>query len=156
MLCERCKQHFATVNITHNLNGVKTKINICDICSLEIAVVEYAQNNFKAMFDKLQNIVQEIKSENCNTCGLTFEALTKGGNLGCAQCYQSFSHVLKKILQDTQAGETHKGEIPWRTHQNLIKERRIETLEHEKQKAIDTEDFDLAAKLRDQIRRETV
>jgi len=160
MLCERCKQNFATINITHNINGTVTKVNICDICSVEIAVAEYAQKTFKALFGKLQDIAQDLTQENnaniCSICSLTYEDFTNGGNLGCSDCYQSFSHILKKVLQETQAGDTHKGEIPWRTHQNLIKERRIEALEQEKQRAVEQEDFDLAAELRDQIRRETI
>jgi len=156
MLCEKCLQNIATVNITQQLNGVLTKLHLCDVCSAEVTITDYVTKHFTAVFTQLQNLINELEQmDECQVCGLTFENLTKGGNLGCADCYQSFSHVMQQILKDTQAGLTHTGEIPWRTHAPLIKERRIEDLKASMQRAVQEEDYEKAAELRDQIRRET-
>jgi protein arginine kinase activator len=94
---------------------------------------------------------QKIKK--CPTCGMTFEDFSKVGRLGCGECYRTFRPELTDLLRRIHGSPKHRGkstiEPPTETVQPVREERK---LREELRKAIENEEFEKAASLRDQIK----
>ena len=85
---------------------------------------------------------------------MTYDDFRKVGRLGCADCYPTFKRSLGSLLKRIHGSPIHVGKSPVR----LIKPSKIaktELLDLKKklERAIEHEEFEEAARLRDQIRR---
>jgi len=92
-------------------------------------------------------------SEACPFCGLTFSDFRETGRLGCPQCYETYAVHLQKLLRRVHGGTQHVGKVylpPDPTSSD--RERRLDALKRRLQRAVDSEDFERAAELRDEIR----
>ncbi|HPU62840.1 MAG TPA: UvrB/UvrC motif-containing protein, partial [Mobilitalea sp.] len=85
-----------------------------------------------------------------------YEEFLQRGRFGCAECYRSFHKELGKTLRGIQGAEVHTGKRPKgfltstdRMVQGLSEADRLAL---ELQEAIEKEEFEEAARLRDLIR----
>ena len=160
MLCERCHQQQATVHVKQIVNGAKTEMRLCQDCSAKMetpisieALFNGLLGSFLSMAAEKQNSRGHVHYEPCSRCGMTFEGFTSGGGkLGCAACYHVFSRQLEAILKNVQASIRHEGKIPKKSGQAMIQKREADRLRMLMSKAIEEENFEEAAKLRDEIR----
>jgi protein arginine kinase activator len=91
--------------------------------------------------------------EKCAFCGLTFRGFREAGRLGCPHCYSAFEGHLRGLLSRVHNSTRHVGKVylpPDPTASQL--ERRLEGLRRQLDRAVDAEDFERAAGLRDEIR----
>ena len=157
MRCEKCKKNAATVVMQKSSNGMKSDLYLCDECSGDIEISLLIENIFNSFLGKAYTTSQEVKrtaaQPTCSNCGITFEQIRQDGILGCAMCYQSFYSILEPLLINTHAAIMHEGKFPKRAGVHLKRERDISKLRAYMQQAIDEENFDRAAMLRDKIRR---
>ena len=88
----------------------------------------------------------------CPNCGFTQADFKKSGRLGCSECYLTFSEGLGGLLKTMHKGTRHVGKVPesLRTRRDLSEQ--LTALQKKLNKAIETEDFELAAQVRDQIK----
>ena len=96
--------------------------------------------------------VQDRASE-CSFCGLTFDGFRQTGRLGCPHCYETFSGHLPRLLRRIHGSTKHVGKIylpPDPTASDM--EKRLEGLRRKLERAVQSEDFERAAEIRDQIR----
>jgi len=90
----------------------------------------------------------------CPTCGLTWMQFKQTGLMGCPRDYELFERKLLPLLKRAQEGANdHMGKVPpgsktRETDRQLTSLR----LRRELQKAIDTENYERAASLRDELR----
>ena len=161
MLCEKCHQKQATVHVKQIVNGAKTEMRLCQDCSAKMDApvsIEALFNGLLGSFlsmaaEKQSNRGPQVHYEPCSNCGMTFEGFTSGGGkLGCAVCYQVFSRQLESILKNVQASIRHEGKIPKKSGQAMIQKREADRLRILMGKAIEEENFEEAARLRDEIR----
>lgn len=162
MLCEKCKKNSATVCITTVINGDKTVRNLCASCAGQEGQLPMEmpfghdfswQKLWPTIFSLGQgDMMMHGGSQSCPQCNLSFQEFAKGGRLGCSRCYQAFQPQLKPILQRIQGNGEHKGKVPKRMVGVMGVERQIEALRGRLQQAISVENFELAARLRDEIR----
>lgn len=89
----------------------------------------------------------------CPHCGLTFTDFRNTGLLGCADCYTNFQSGLEPLLKRVQGSTNHIGKVPKRGGGKARIKKEITDLRQELQQAIGREDYERAAKLRDEIRR---
>jgi protein arginine kinase activator len=90
----------------------------------------------------------------CPMCGLTWSNFKQNGLMGCSHDYTMFETKLLPLLKRAHEGATdHAGKIPaarkteeTNRHVNSLRIRR------ELQKAIDAENYEQAARLRDELR----
>src|SRR3989338_1259671 len=86
----------------------------------------------------------------CRNCGMTYEDFRKFGRLGCSECYEAFKGQLSTLLKKVHGSNQHLGKTPVRIPQ--VEKKRIECLQELKNQlmeAIQMEDFEKAADLRD-------
>lgn len=163
MLCERCQQRQATVHITEIINNLKNEKHLCEVCAQEIQAEKFnlappfTLHNFLAgllhsefgteAFSKPAR--QELKCENC---GLVESQFIKRGLLGCGECYRYFRERLEPVLRRIHGSSTHTGKVPEHIKGRISVTREIEQLKLQLKEAINKEEFEQAARLRDSIR----
>jgi protein arginine kinase activator len=155
MLCEVCKSEEATVHLTQIIGGKMQKIDLCEKCAKEKGVADPAGFSLADMLLGL-GAAEEIKSSTsqelaCPNCGFTQPDFKKTGRLGCPQCYITFNEGLSVILKDMHKGSEHKGKIPSRMAKVQVYQQKLKNLHAELQSAVQSEKYEEAASLRDQI-----
>ena len=88
----------------------------------------------------------------CPRCGFSQADFKKSGRLGCPECYRTFAEGLGGLLKTMHKGTRHIGKAPEALRQTRDNVDRLKTLQKKLTKAIETEDFELAAQFRDEIK----
>jgi protein arginine kinase activator len=90
--------------------------------------------------------------EACPACGLTAAQFRTRGRLGCPRCYEMFRQSLLPLLERVHDGTTHRGRCPGKpTDQRAGEDEQLNDLRCSLRDAINAENYELAAQLRDQI-----
>lgn len=157
MLCCICKEKPATVHLTQITGEKMQKVDLCEECAKTKGVND--QTGF-SLADLLLGLgaSQELEQAvggaeaKCPQCGFSHADFKKSGRLGCAACYQTFSEGLGGLLKSMHKGTHHVGKVPesLRTRRDLSEQ--MNNLQAKLAKAIETEDFEQAARFRDEIK----
>ncbi len=158
MLCEVCKQSQATVHLTEIVNEQMTELHLCETCANQKGT--QVESHF-GLSDLLSGLAEqgktqeseEVSTKVCPNCGMSYEDFRKVGRLGCSECYPAFKRSLGSLLKRIHGSPIHLGKTPAK----LVKPGKTKTeladLRKKLEKAIENEEFEEAARLRDQIRR---
>ena len=155
MLCDVCKEVEATVHLTQVINGKVQKVDLCETCAKEKGVSDPAGFSLADLLLGLgagENIQAEPGSVKCEVCGLIQADFKKTGRLGCSHCYETFAEGLTSLLKGMHRGIQHIGKVPPSAVKRIERERELKDLRQNLDKAIDLENYELAASLRDKIR----
>lgn len=171
MICDKCHKREAKVYYTEILNGEKKEQHLCEECASEVTTfhLESAGFNkeislgglFTSILSNYYNEPKETQEQkkpvlHCKTCGMTYEEFLQEGKFGCADCYKSFAKVLDRSLKQIQGSNVHSGKKPkgfMSKTDHLVNEvTEIDKLSIHLQEAIEKEEFEEAARLRDAIR----
>ena len=158
MLCDACKKNEAVVHYAEVVNGEIKKLNICEQCAKEKGFgveVSFSMGDMLGglIKDSSMEIDKTVKVENsCRTCGMTYEEFRKTGRLGCDKCYEIFEKKLISILDTIHKHTRHKGKIPKDYRDKFNSIMKIKELNKMLKEAVDNEEFEEAAVLRDKIR----
>lgn len=88
----------------------------------------------------------------CPACGITFDQFRKETLLGCPSDYEVFKAPLLKIIEKAQAGSiSHCGKVPARSPSENKRYVKVLNLRKELQLAINEENYERAAEIRDRI-----
>src|SRR5256885_16988462 len=136
------------------------KVHLCEECSKSKGVIEptgFSLADLLLGLGASQEIEQaaggvEIK---CPRCGFTQADFKKAGRLGCPECYNTFSEALDGLLKTMHKGTRHVGKVPESLRQSRDLSDRLKLLQKKLSKAIEDEDFEEAAILRDEIKQTT-
>ena len=157
MKCEGCKEHEATVHYTEIDNDEKREIHLCENCYRQKLTPVHKMMDFTEV---LQNLLQgamhehgSVASAICPTCGVSVAEFRAAGRLGCAQDYQVFNDTLKPLLEKMQHGIRHVGKVPARAGVELKRQNELLRLRRELERAVQREEYERAATLRDRIRK---
>lgn len=165
MICQECEDRQATLHFTKIVNGEKTEFHLCEVCAKEKGEALPGMDNSFSIHHLLSgflnmepsgqigNAYAQKQTLRCKNCGLTYSQFSTSGRFGCSQCYDTFGERLEPLLRKVHGGNLHhRGKIPQRSGIKLKKRREAEASKSELQQAIQDEDFERAARLRDQIR----
>jgi len=124
-------------------DGLK-RLDLCEECARKAGAIH--PSGFLAEEMLLQDFPQAPETKlQCSQCGYPLDSLQKTGRLGCATCYERFSASLSEALVETQKGLVHRGKRPVRRLADP------QALQEDLKQLIANEDFEGAARLRDQI-----
>ena len=159
MLCELCKESQATVHLTEIVNEQMTELHLCEACANQKGAQVESHFGLADLLSGLSDYgktqePEEVSTKACPACGMTYDDFRKVGRLGCAECYPTFKRSLGSLLKRIHGSPIHLGKSPMR----LIKPAKVAKtelldLKRRLERAIESEEFEEAAKLRDQIRR---
>lgn len=92
-----------------------------------------------------------VPNKQCPSCGMSLAEFAKSGKLGCPDCYEHFRPYLSGVLQSIHSNTTHTGKISKNADERIKRKRELEKLNAELKGAIEQQDFERAAVLRDRI-----
>jgi len=169
-MCEKCQKNQASVHMQQFLNGQKVELHLCQDCAFKIDNPEMLvslENIFKGFLDQLNtkyfqpgmapggaagSVKQTRSIKACSRCGMTFNKFKTGGRLGCDVCYQSFAKEVEVLLKNVQGSTRHEGKYPRRMGAGILSKLQISELRAQLKNAIEEENYEEAARLRDEIR----
>ena len=161
MQCQICKKIEATVHLTEIVDGVRSEMHMCEHCAQNEGVVVKSQVPINELLGNLlasQPMDEEsfgastAKDEVCPYCGFTIQQYRKDGLLGCPHDYNVFEKQLSLLVEKTQDGKTvHRGKVPSKAPQQAAVQTHIADLQKQLEAAVKSENYELAAKLRDRI-----
>lgn len=157
MTCEICGKREATVHITEIINNKVTKLHLCEECAkAKGAEMEdhFGLSDLLAGLADLGSKLEPQAADNikCPVCGFTYQDFKKAGRLGCGECYEAFKKQLAPLIKRIHGSERHMGKVPLMVGKGVREERSIQDLKIQMEKAIQLEEFEEAARLRDKIR----
>lgn len=152
--CQRCNER-ATLYITEIEDQGVEEHNLCYKCAQkylhDTEENHAAKETAGAVAAKVAVPAAKTGSAQCPVCGISFEDFRSTGRLGCAHDYEVFRNELRPLLENVHGNLRHIGKVPRRMPADTqLHTRRIQ-LRQELQQAIAVEDYERAAKLRDEI-----
>lgn len=154
--CHRCPKP-GNVSITDILGqnehgGYEIKeYLLCDDCAQKF-LMESATGKATATAASPEDELLELNQKECPHCGITFKDFRLTGRLGCPQDYEVFRAELLPLLQNIHSEHQHVGKSPRRHASATSRRAELAVLRKQLQQAILREDYEEAARLRDQIR----
>ena len=158
VLCEECKTNEASYTISVMVGGEITTRHLCGDCMAKMNM-DSASGNIKSLLSTILSAItgdtapgSVEKDVTCPRCGMTLSEFTRTGHLGCPKCYEAFREQLQPMLLQIHGRVQHAGRQPLSTAEEQRKRSATEQLQRQMEQAVALEDFETAAKLRDQIR----
>ena len=158
MLCQNCGKYEATTHVKRIVNGESAEAHLCSDCAKALGyndVFGGFGNTFGdllgSFFGEPQVSAISSRTIRCEKCGNTFNDIVNSGKIGCADCYTTFYDKLLPSLQRIHGKTRHEGKNPTRIKAEVTNVNPIEDLEEQLRIAIDEQNFEKAAQLRDKI-----
>ena len=154
--CQRCQKARATVHITDTAPQ-KREWHLCEECAEKEGVIikqhHQTTNAVLQEFIKQKTGIAQVEDLACPKCGTTFREFQSKGLLGCPYDYEAFRSVLVPLIERAHGGGTHHvGKVPATAETAVRRQTGLMRLRRELQEAIEQENYERAARVRDQIR----
>ena len=159
-ICDHCGAADAVVHLTQIVSNEMNTSHLCEKCAAIKGVEGVDESANFPLTGFLAQLADGPRSEGptepqgpCSFCGLTFENFREAGRLGCPHCYTTYESYLRGLLRRVHGSTQHVGKVylpPDPAASDL--EKQVEVLRHKLQRAVDAEDFERAAGIRDKIR----
>jgi protein arginine kinase activator len=156
MVCDHCKQNEAIIHLTQIENDQMRTFHLCEGCAAEKGLepgVSVANAPLTDFLAQVGRSAEPVTHGPCPYCGLKIEEFKKTGRLGCSHCYVTFEPSLRGLLRRLHGSTQHVGKVylppdPTRAEQ----QERLAGLRRKLDRAVELEDFERAAQIRDMIR----
>ena len=166
MLCQNCGKNEATTHVKRVVNGDTTETHLCAECAQHLGYGDIFSGfglNLDDFFggflgDTMQKLAAPAE-QRCPKCGSSFGDIVKSGRLGCSDCYRTFYDKLLPSIQRIHGRIKHSGkQAPAPKEQAEVApqetaEDKITELKAQLQKAVENQEFEQAAVLRDEIKK---
>ena len=147
MKCQQCPK-LATLQITEVLGeGNFEEFHLCDECAQKYL--------YESMPKKKKSDGRDPNGspdKQCDHCGTKFVDFRNSGRLGCPHDYQAFQAELLPLLESIHSSTRHAGKTPRRPSQR-VRSQELARLRKDLHKAVSSESYEDAARIRDRIRR---
>ena len=166
MLCQNCGKNEATTHVKRIVNGDTTETHLCAQCAQHLGYGDIFSGfglNLDDFFGGfLGDTVQKLASpaeQKCPKCGSTFGDIVKSGRLGCSDCYRTFYDRLLPSIQRIHGRIKHNGKqiaAPVEDAEEPKEEKeenKLETLKAQLTEAVEKQEFEQAAVIRDEIKK---
>ena len=162
MQCQICNKRTATIHLTEISEGVRTEMHICEQCAADQGIAAQSQMSINELLSHLlasQPADDEIfgpsdQESTCPNCGFTLARLRKEGMLGCPDDYEVFEQTLLPLIERAHnVKSTHCGKVPTKVPKDTRKFVELSQLRKQLEDAVRDEDYELAARLRDQMKK---
>jgi len=168
MLCDICGKKQATVHLTEIIDDQMTELHLCEECARDKGAQMEKHFDLSDLLAGLADMGAEIEPHieeklKCPNCDMTYRDFKAQGQLGCSECYKAFKKnlipLLKRIHGSTQylgkasaVAPAADGKTQATRTKPLSIASQIQDLKLRLQRAIQQEEFEEAARLRDKIR----
>jgi len=158
MKCEICGLRDAVIHIRQIQKDLVHELHICEECAQEKGLLHEEESELP-ISNLLSGLIEgkDAKGdadarEVCSHCGMKATDFRKRGKLGCAECFRAFERDVRAILSQMAARPRHTGKLPRAAFPRESSAPGGTVLRDELREAVDREDYEKAAALRDRIR----
>lgn len=163
MQCERCGERPAAIHLTQIKDNEVSAVHLCETCAEEQGVQtgtgKLPLAGFLASVGSSAAVAAAalpagMDDRECDYCHSTLRDFRETGRLGCPHCYDSFETHLRELMRRIHGSSKHVGEVylsPNATPSDSA-DLQIVQLKDQLRRSVESENFELAAELRDRIR----
>ncbi|EAX46673.1 UvrB/UvrC protein [Thermosinus carboxydivorans Nor1] len=160
MLCDECKRRPASVHITKITNNHKVEKHLCQQCAQASGEGSFSFGPQFSVHDFLKGMFNHGFAEGhiaqsqpaCTNCGMTYQDFSRTGRIGCSACYGAFGQRLEPLLRRIHGASIHTGKLPKRAGGQLELKQRLKRLRQDLERHVANEEYEQAARVRDEIR----
>jgi protein arginine kinase activator len=157
MLCDQCGERDASVHLTTIVDNEVRQQHLCEKCAAErgvettVSVPQHPLSVF--LHEAQQQAAPALEGGKCTFCGTTMSDFRATGRWGCSHCYAVFEPSMRELLRRVHGNAKHAGRAyappaPMLDEHSTI----LGELKDRLRRAIESEQFEVAADLRDKIR----
>lgn len=163
MLCQSCGKNQANTHIKRIINGELTEYMLCEKCAAKMGYSNIFEgfglgfdfdNLLGSFFANNEPKLMPLVNKRCDFCGASFEDISSTGKVGCAKCYDVFFEQLMPSIKRLHGNIKHSGKCASAatlSEENSIKNQ-IQALNERMKVAISEQNFEEAAKIRDELK----
>jgi len=175
MLCSICNKNQATVHLTEIVDEQMTELHLCEDCARQKSLNMEQQFGLADLLAGMVNFGKQPEDKNsdlikCPNCNLSYADFKKIGRLGCSECYSAFRKLLIPLLKKIHGSTTYIGktteesvsvkeplapmkfDILEKPEVKTSKQPDLAELKNKLTDAIKAENFEEAARIRDEIK----
>ncbi|MHC5109482.1 MAG: UvrB/UvrC motif-containing protein [Planctomycetota bacterium] len=134
----------------------KTERHLCEQCAEKEGIIVKHHPTTNAIlhdFIKQKTGMGSGDGPTCPKCGLSFREFQSTGQLGCPHDYEVFRELLTPLIERAHEDATHHvGKLPGNVEAPVRQQSSLVRLRRELQDAINDENYERAAKVRDEIK----
>lgn len=158
MLCDQCGEKEAVIHLTQIVDNQMGTFHLCETCAEEKGLEpestmgDLPLTDFLAQMSQAESATPSEAPQECEFCGLTLQDFKKTGRLGCSHCYVTFDEHLRSLFRQLHGGTQHVGKVylpPDPTEAERADQ--LNRLRRKLESAVQREEFERAAQIRDQI-----
>ena len=180
MKCDNCGKDNANIRYYKNINGVEKQMNLCEECSKKLGIANEMNFNMPIDFSSfwggffedfetpsLLSLVSGANELKCKGCSNTFEDILEMGKFGCPECYETFENEIDELLNRMHGRNRHVGrlgsgeKVKVENNSNTTEKienkkpenKKLEELKAKLKDLIKEENYEEAAKVRDEIKK---
>ena len=157
-----CKKNEANIIFTQIINNEKIVLQLCSECakkkglSVEFETVSLPSASDSFINELIDSSGKKEKKKNipdltCEVCKETFAEFKETGLFGCDKCHEAFGNHIDEILKQIHGTSFHYGKEPKEAPEVFDKKQQLKNLKAQLKHCVEMEDYERAAKLRDQI-----
>jgi protein arginine kinase activator len=158
MVCDVCKEGDVVIELTQVEGAEVRHLHLCERCAAERGVETTLAAAKPQIGEFLQAVHQQVAlgaddGGQCTFCGGTLRDFRASGRLGCAHCYDAFEKSLRELLRRVHGSSRHVGrryDPP--NESEMERAGTVAELRERLRRAVETEQFEVAATLRDQLK----
>lgn len=159
MLCQSCGKNQATTHVKSIVNGELKEYVLCPECAKKMGYGSlfngfgFNLGSFLGSFLGDEDVPEQISNTvRCKRCGSSFNEIAKTGQVGCAECYRTFYDRMIPSIQRIHGNTTHVGKLASSAGLQARLKSELEKAKEELKQAIQEQEFEKAAQLRDRIK----
>ncbi|TVR58756.1 MAG: hypothetical protein EA422_15720 [Gemmatimonadales bacterium] len=160
MICDNCGAAEAVIHLTQIVDNEMKTLHLCQACGADKGVQGSSAppslplTDFLAQMGKPPSASTAVATRNrCSFCGLSFKQFRESGRLGCSHCWTTFDSHLSGLVRRIHGSNQHVGKVYLSPDPSVTeREKKLEAMRRRLQRAVELEDFERAAELRDEIR----
>ena len=155
MQCQRCNNNVASVHLTEIIKGEKMEKHLCEQCAKEEGYTiktHVSLQDLLSAFISAHGEASDMAETTCPDCGMSYVDFRNEGRLGCPNDYEIFREALDPLMEKVHGTVEHTGKVPSRAGESQRKQRDLMSLRRQLRTAVEREDYEEAARLRDLIK----
>ena len=166
MKCQVCNEKEATYFYEETVNGKSRTFHLCHDCAKKLQSegklnAKLPDEGFAVTLPDLfgdlfgftaHRAEKPQQSQSCPDCGATWREIAAGGKLFCPTCYETFREPLTGSLRSMHGNVSHVGRAPQAFSAAAERKNKQTALRAALKTAIEAENFEEAARLRDELR----
>lgn len=159
MMCQLCNKAQATVHLTEISQNKEVQVlHACEDCARANGLgyklsVKIEEVTAAAKANPLGRLVKDVPDVTCPGCGQTYAEFRQKVRAGCEKDYEVFREGIVPLLSKIHGATKHVGKVPPDAADALKKEGHLRELEREMEELVKAEQYEKAARIRDEIRK---